>query len=111
MREGIPYQVVGGVRFYERAEIKDAMAYLSVISNPDDSGSLERIINVPKRGLGNTSVAKLQDYARKNGISLYEALSEADAAGLTGAAKKACRAVRDLFEGLRVAARRCRRRI
>jgi DNA helicase II / ATP-dependent DNA helicase PcrA len=104
VREGIPYQVVGGVRFYERAEIKDAMAYLSVISNPDDSGSLERIINVPKRGLGNTSVAKLQDYARMNGISLYEALSEADAAGLTGAARKACRAVRDLFEGLRVAA-------
>jgi DNA helicase-2/ATP-dependent DNA helicase PcrA len=105
VREGVPYQVVGGVRFYERAEIKDAMAYLSVISNPDDSGSLERIVNVPKRGLGNTSVAKLQDYARKNGISLYEALSEADAAGLTGAAKKACRGVCDLFEGLRVAAK------
>ena len=104
VREGIPYQVVGGVRFYERAEIKDAMAYLAVVSNPDDSGSLERIINVPKRGIGNTSVAKLQDHARKNGISLYEALTEADAAGLTGAAKKACRAVRDLFEGLRVAA-------
>jgi DNA helicase II / ATP-dependent DNA helicase PcrA len=75
-----------------------------VIANPDDSGSLERIINVPKRGLGNTSVAKLQDYASKNGISLYGALSEADAADLTGAARKACRAVRDLFEGLRVAA-------
>jgi DNA helicase II / ATP-dependent DNA helicase PcrA len=104
VREGVPYQVVGGVRFYERAEIKDAMAYLAVISNPDDSGSLERIINVPKRGIGNTSVAKLQDYARKNGISLYEALKEADAAGLTGAAKKACRVVLDLFEGLRVAA-------
>jgi DNA helicase II / ATP-dependent DNA helicase PcrA len=104
VREGIPYQVVGGVRFYERAEIKDAMAYLSVVANPDDSGSLERIINVPKRGLGNTSVAKLQDYASKNGITLYEALSEADRAGLTGAARKSCRAVRDLFEGLRVAA-------
>jgi superfamily I DNA/RNA helicase len=104
VREGIPYQVVGGVRFYERAEIKDAMAYLSVISNPDDSGSLERIINVPKRGLGNTSVAKLQDHARKNGIPLYDALAEADAAGLTGAARKACRTVRDLIEGLRVAA-------
>ena len=105
VREGVPYQVVGGVRFYERAEIKDAMAYLSVISNPDDSVSLERIINVPKRGLGNTSVAKLQEYARRNGVSLYGALAEADAVGLTGAAKKACRGVRDLFEGLRVAAR------
>jgi len=105
VREDIPYQVVGGVRFYERAEVKDAMAYLSVISNPDDSVSLERIINVPKRGLGNTSVAKLQDYARRNGLSLYGALSEADTAGLTGAAKKACRRVRELFEGLRVAAK------
>jgi DNA helicase II / ATP-dependent DNA helicase PcrA len=105
VREGVPYQVVGGVRFYERAEIKDAIAYLSVISNPDDSVSLERIINVPKRGLGNTSVAKLQDYARRNGFSLYGALSEADAAGLTGAAKKACRGVRELFEGLRVASK------
>jgi DNA helicase II / ATP-dependent DNA helicase PcrA len=104
VREGVPYQVVGGVRFYERAEIKDAMAYLAVISNPSDSGALERIINVPKRGLGATSVARLQEHARRNGVSLYDALAEADAADLTGAAKKACRAVRDLFEGWRVAA-------
>jgi DNA helicase-2/ATP-dependent DNA helicase PcrA len=105
VREGIPYQVVGGVRFYERAEIKDTMAYLTVISNPNDAGALERIINVPKRGLGSTSVARLQDHARRNGLSLYEALAEADAADLTGAAKKSCRAVRGLFEGWRVAAR------
>ncbi|HSL01894.1 MAG TPA: 3'-5' exonuclease, partial [Rubrobacteraceae bacterium] len=105
VREGVPYQVVGGVRFYERAEIKDAMAYLSVISNPADSVALERIINVPKRGLGNTSVARLRDYSRRNRLALYEALAEADAVDLTGAAKKSCRAVRDLFEGWRVAAR------
>jgi DNA helicase-2/ATP-dependent DNA helicase PcrA len=105
VREGVPYQVVGGVRFYERAEIKDAMAYLSVISNPDDASALERIINVPKRGLGSTSVARLQDHARRNGLTLYEALSEADAADLTGTAKRSCRAVVDLFEGWRVAAR------
>jgi DNA helicase-2/ATP-dependent DNA helicase PcrA len=104
VREGVPYQVVGGVRFYERAEIKDAMAFLAVISNPSDSGALERIINVPKRGLGATSVARLQEHARRNGVSLYDALADADAADLTGAAKKACRAVRDLFEGWRVAA-------
>ena len=108
VREGVPYQVVGGVRFYERAEIKDAMAYLAVISNPSDSGALERIINVPKRGLGATSVARLQEHARRNGVSLYDALAGADAgadaADLTGAAKKACRGVRDLFEGWRVAA-------
>ncbi len=104
VREGVPYQIVGGVRFYERAEIKDAMAYLSVISNPSDSVALERIINVPKRGLGATSVARLQDHARRVGITLYEALGEADAVDLTGAAKKACRAVLSLFEGWRVAA-------
>jgi DNA helicase-2/ATP-dependent DNA helicase PcrA len=105
VREGVPYQVVGGVRFYERAEIRDAMAFLAVISNPRDTGALERIINVPKRGLGSTSVARLQDHARRNGVSLYEALAEADAADLTGAAKKSCRAVYNLFEGWRVAAR------
>ncbi|MEJ7819410.1 MAG: UvrD-helicase domain-containing protein, partial [Rubrobacteraceae bacterium] len=105
VREGVPYQIVGGVRFYERAEIKDTMAYLAVIANPTDSASLERIVNVPKRGLGSTSVAKLQEYARRNGISLYEALAETDEVDLTGAAKKACRAVRGLFEGWRVAAR------
>ncbi|MDQ5818958.1 MAG: DNA helicase PcrA, partial [Actinomycetota bacterium] len=104
VREGVPYQIVGGVRFYERAEIKDAMAYLSVISNPSDAVALERIINVPKRGLGSTSVARLQDHARRAGITLYEALGDADAVDLTGGAKKACRAVLSLFEGWRVAA-------
>jgi DNA helicase-2/ATP-dependent DNA helicase PcrA len=105
VREGVPYQIVGGVRFYERAEIKDAMAYLSVISNQNDSVSLERIVNVPKRGLGATSVARLSEYASRNGVSLYDALSEADEAGLTGKARKACSQVRELFEGWRVAAR------
>jgi DNA helicase-2/ATP-dependent DNA helicase PcrA len=105
VREGVPYQIVGGVRFYERAEIKDAMAYLAVISNPADSVGLERIINVPKRGLGNTSVAKLQDHARRNGITLYDALVEAPQAGLAGKAAKACASLRELFEGWRVAAR------
>jgi DNA helicase-2/ATP-dependent DNA helicase PcrA len=104
VREGVPYQIVGGVRFYERAEIKDAMAYLSVISNKDASVSLERIVNLPKRGLGATSVARLQEYANRNGVSLYDALSYADEAGLTGKARKACSQVRDLFEGWRVAA-------
>jgi len=105
VREGVPYQIVGGVRFYERAEIKDAMAYLAVVANPADAASLERIINVPKRGLGATSVAKLVDHARRNGVPLYEALSEAGEAGLTGKAQKACREVKDLFDGWRVAAR------
>ncbi|MGI9050669.1 MAG: ATP-dependent helicase [Rubrobacteraceae bacterium] len=108
VREGVLYQVVGGVKFYERAEIRDAMAYLSVVSNPADSGSLERIINVPKRGLGATSVARLQEHAGREGISLYDALAEAAEAGLSGKARKSCGEVRDLFEGWRVAAREVR---
>ena len=104
-REGVPYQIVGGVKFYERAEVKDAMAYLSVISNPSDGVSLERIINVPKRGLGATSVGRLQEYANRQGISMYEALTEAEEAGLSGAARKACARVHELFEGLRVASK------
>lgn len=105
VREGVPYRIVGGVRFYERAEIKDAIAYLSVISNPADSASLERIINVPKRGLGATSVARLVEHAGRQGISLYDALAEASEAGLSGKAAKACGEVRALFEGWRIAAR------
>nr|WP_200900281.1 DNA helicase PcrA [Rubrobacter aplysinae] len=103
-RERVPYQIVGGQKFYERAEIKDAVSYLSVIANPADSVSLERIVNVPKRGLGDTSVAKLREYAARNGISLYEALDEPAEAGVSGKAQKACATVRELFEGWRVAA-------
>ena len=67
---GIPYQVIGGPRFFERAEIRDAMAYLRLIRSPDDDLAFERVVNVPKRGVGNTSVAKLQAYARTDGRSL-----------------------------------------
>ncbi len=105
MRERVPYQIVGGQKFYERAEIKDAVAYLSVIANPADSVSLERIVNVPKRGLGDTSVAKLREHAARNEISLFEALAEASEAGVSGKAAKACATVHGLFEGWRVAAR------
>ncbi|MDN5698082.1 MAG: UvrD-helicase domain-containing protein, partial [Rubrobacter sp.] len=104
MRERVPYQIVGGQKFYERAEIRDAVAYLSVIANPADSVSLERIVNVPKRGLGDTSVAKLREHAARNGISLYDALDEASESGVSGKAAKACATVRELFEGWRVAA-------
>ena len=103
-RERVPYQIVGGQKFYERAEIKDAVSYLCVIANPADSVSLERIVNVPKRGLGDTSVAKLREYAARNGISLYDALDEASEAGVSGKAQKTCAAVRELFEGWRIAA-------
>ena len=70
---GMPYRVVGGPRFYERAEIRDAMAYLRVIAQPDDDLAFERIINVPKRGLGATTVQKVHHLARAHGISMTRA--------------------------------------
>ncbi len=68
---GIPYRVIGGPRFFERAEIRDAMAYLRLVRSPDDDLAFERIVNQPKRGIGKTSLQKLQTYARKDGRSLF----------------------------------------
>ena len=76
-REGIPYVIVGGLRFYDRKEVKDVLAYLKVIVNPADSVSLRRIINYPLRGIGSGTVAKLEEFARENRLTLYEALFEA----------------------------------
>lgn len=70
---GVPYRIIGGVRFYERAEIRDAMAYLRVINNPGDGLAFERIINVPKRGIGDTTVAKIHRIANASNISLLQA--------------------------------------
>ncbi|MGY4306825.1 DNA helicase-2/ATP-dependent DNA helicase PcrA [Bradyrhizobium sp. USDA 4369] len=70
---GLPYRVIGGPRFYERAEIRDALAYLRVINSPADDLAFERIINVPKRGLGDATVQMLHDHARKRRIPLFEA--------------------------------------
>jgi DNA helicase-2/ATP-dependent DNA helicase PcrA len=80
-RTGRPYQVIGGPKFYERAEIKDALAYLQVLVNPDDSLSLQRIVNVPKRGIGETTVTKLRAYADTYGETLAEALRQASMEG------------------------------
>ena len=71
---GIPYRIIGGPRFYERMEIRDALAYMRVVAQPHDDLALERILNTPKRGLGNSTVQKLYDFARGNGISLYDAI-------------------------------------
>ncbi len=68
---GIPYKVIGGPRFFERAEIRDAMAYLRLIRSPDDDLAFERVVNQPKRGVGSTTVQKLQRYAREDGRSLF----------------------------------------
>ena len=75
MQAGIPYRVFGGQKFYERKEIKDILAYLRVIANPADDISLARIINVPKRSIGDTTVQTLEEHARRQGIPLYAALA------------------------------------
>ena len=92
MRRGIPYTMVGGLKFYDRKEIKDILAYLRVIYNPLDTVSLLRIINVPKRGLGATTVAKLADFAENNGLTLFDVISSEETLsqipGITARIKK-----------------------
>ena len=85
-RRNVPYKVVGGTRFYDRREVKDLLAYLRAVANPDDEVSLKRIINVPKRGVGDTSVGKLDDYAQRHNLSFHQALAEYERAGVTGKA-------------------------
>ena len=75
---GIPYKIYGGLKFYDRKEIKDAIAYLKLIYNEHDSQSLKRIINVPKRAIGDTTIKHLQDFADANDISLYQAIQNLD---------------------------------
>ena len=95
---GLPYRVIGGPRFYERMEIRDAMAYFRVVTSPDDDLAFERIVNTPKRGLGDKAQQKIQSCARENGVSLVEGsrilLSEN---GLSG---KAAGELRALIEGI-----------
>lgn len=88
-RNRLPYRIVGGVRFYDRREIKDLIAYLRILVNPDDDVSLKRIINVPVRGLGKKTLGLIEDYARNNQISFFEALKQIDSiAGLKARALK-----------------------
>src|SRR3954454_8560780 len=84
MRLGVPYKVVGGTRFYDRREVKDAMAYLRAVVNPVDEVSVKRVLNVPKRGIGDASIAKLDAYAAGEGIGFLDALRHAGEAGVTG---------------------------
>src|SRR4029450_9563780 len=86
MRLGVPYKVVGGTRYYDRREIRDAMAYLRAVVNPSDEVSVKRILNTPKRGIGDTSVGKLDQYAAETGTSFFDALRPAERAGVSGPA-------------------------
>ena len=81
-RENVPYKIVGGLKFYERKEIKDIIAYLRLIQNSNDNLSLKRIINEPKRGIGKTSLEKIEQISVNSGISMYEIIKNADKYGL-----------------------------
>jgi DNA helicase-2/ATP-dependent DNA helicase PcrA len=100
----IGYQVIGGPRFYERAEIKDATAYLQVLDNPADAVSLMRIANRPKRGIGDTTISRLVTYAENHGLTLFDALDRPTEAGLGTAAVKAVTGLKNLLDSLRSAA-------
>ncbi len=88
MRAGIPYKVIGGTRFYDRREIKDALAYVKAVVNPSDEVSVKRVLNIPKRGVGDTSVGKLDLFAAQHGLTFEQALRRSDEAGVSGTAVK-----------------------
>jgi DNA helicase II / ATP-dependent DNA helicase PcrA len=98
VRQEIPYQVIGGPKFYERAEVKDAIAYLQVIDNAYDAVSLTRIANRPRRGIGDASLARLRAFADAQGLSLWEALERAEEAGVGAAPLKAVDRFRTLMQ-------------
>ncbi len=100
VRQGVAYQVIGGPRFYERAEIKDLIAYLQVIDNPYDAVSLLRIANRPRRGIGDSTLGRLMTWADQREISLWEATAEAEAAGVGTAPLKNLRQFRTTIESL-----------
>ena len=100
-RQGIDYRVVGGPKFYERAEVKDLIAYLQVLDNTDDEVSLRRIVNQPRRGIGATSLDRLSSHARTLGVSLWEAIQDVEASPLGAAASGNLVRFRDLIDELR----------
>ncbi len=100
VRQGIAYQVIGGPRFYERAEIKDVIAYLQVVDNPSDAVSLMRIANRPRRGIGDSSIARLVTFADAQAIWLWDALPRADEAGVGAAPLKSVKQLHTLLASL-----------
>jgi DNA helicase-2/ATP-dependent DNA helicase PcrA len=100
LRGGLPYRVYGGLRFFERAEIKDALAYLRLVANRDDDASFERVVNLPTRGIGARSVDAIREYARANGLSLSRAAQIVAAGDAGGRAGKAVQGFLYLLESL-----------
>ncbi len=104
-RAGIPYDIVGGVRFYERAEVKDVLAYLRVVDNPADSVSLKRIINVPPRRIGEKTLARLEEHAASAGVTLLDAVADPSPAdGVSPAARDALQGLAGLLTRARKSA-------
>ena len=99
----IPYQIIGSVKFYERAEVRDVLAYCKALANPADDLSVKRIVNVPRRGIGKSSVDQLEAWAVERGVSINEALRARDA-GLGAAAAARGRAFVELYDGLKLVA-------
>jgi DNA helicase-2/ATP-dependent DNA helicase PcrA len=111
VRAGLPYKLVGATRFYARREVKDVLAFLRLVHNPDDDVSMARVINVPPRGIGGKTITALEDSAREQGFSIYRALQqirEPDAQGpdLWARARRSCLAFLDMLEGWIAASRK-----
>ncbi|WP_284564937.1 DNA helicase PcrA [Bacillus altitudinis] len=98
MKANIQYNIVGGTKFYDRKEIKDILAYLRLVANPDDDISFARIVNVPKRGIGATSVDKIAAYAEMNDLSMFEALGQVDFIGISARAANALDEFKQLID-------------
>ncbi|MBR7554045.1 DNA helicase PcrA [Allobacillus sp. GCM10007491] len=98
VKSDIPYQIVGGTKFYDRKEIKDLLAYLRLITNPHDDISFQRVVNVPKRGIGKTSMDKLQMHAEINDLSLFDAVKESDFTGMSKKASNQLNLFREMIE-------------
>ena len=101
VRLKIPYRVVGGTRFYDRREVKDALAYLRAVVNPSDEVSMKRVVNVPKRGVGDTSVARLEAWAAGKGLPFADAMAKAEDAGVGGRALSGVKELVGLLDELR----------
>ena len=104
VRRRVPYVIAGGTRFYERREVRDLLAYLRAVNNPADEVSLKRVVNVPKRGVGDTSVGRLDSWAAAKGIGFFEAMLDAERAGVTGKALGGIREVLGILDELRMLA-------
>ncbi|AEB22804.1 MULTISPECIES: DNA helicase PcrA [Bacillus] len=100
LKAGLNYNIVGGTKFYDRKEIKDILAYLRLVSNPDDDISFTRIVNVPKRGVGATSLEKIASYAAMNGMSLFQAIKQVDFIGVSAKAANALDGFGAMIENL-----------